>query len=57
MKDIDIWQQALDRIEGKSTECGHQWVFHSENYGADRDGNRGVLQEGYECQKCGEWKR
>ena len=52
----DVWGEDFTKMFAEE-ECEHEWVSHSENYGADRDGNRGEPQEGHECQKCGEWKR
>ena len=54
MRELD-WQQAdYDPIPCPDEDCGGYMVEMSEsNYGADRDGNRGITISWLECPVCG----
>ncbi len=55
MPDYDYIYPDYDRDNYPCPECGVGTMRPGplENYGADRDGNRGVMKRTYGCDMCG----
>lgn len=52
--DHDVYDYLREDKPVYCEDCGAQMIIIIDNnYGADRDGNRGIYQEWYECPECG----
>lgn len=55
MVSYDKWEYENMELEAEAAtcpECGNYGKFVRENYGADADGNRGMIITYYECEEC-----